>query len=154
MAEFVFRKELDELIRMQREQENIINQRVAEIVAKMDPWELIMKEYHGVFSEEYQHPEYQLNEQGKFLMEAFGYQVNNDPSLKYLIEWIMNVQGNSTIKAPKMTRDSAFDVLLYGRAQIATMLLLKKEVGRLASNYQARVDKQKGEAFINTNTVE
>ena len=87
-------------------------------------------------------------------MEAFGYQVNNDPSLKYLIEWIMNVQGNSTIKAPKMTRDSAFDVLLYGRAQIATMLLLKKEVGRLASNYQARVDKQKGEAFINTNTVE
>lgn len=151
-GEWFFAHQLKVILKKEREIDSIIGQRVAEIVSKMDPFEPLMKQFHGVFSEEYQHPEQQLSDPGQIQMEMLGFQLKDDPSFRYLTEWMMNTQGNATIKAPNLNRDTALDIMLYGRAQISTMILLKKEVSRLASLHQERLRKSRGET-ISTSTV-
>lgn len=130
------------------------NRRVAEIVSKMDPFEPLMKQFHGIFSEEFQHPEEKLDTSGKLTMYMMGHRIAKDPHFKYLTDWIANGQGNATLKAKGLTRENAADIMLYGRAQISTITLLLKELGRLGSNYEEILAKQEEGAFTSTNTVE
>ncbi len=116
--------------------DNRVNQRVALTMSRMDPFEPLMKEFHGVFSEEYEHPEEKLDARGQLLMKMLGYQLRDDPSFKYLIDWIMNTQGNAAFKAPTRTNEERGEVLMYGKAQISTSILLKRELKRLASLYE------------------
>lgn len=129
-----------------QEVELSVNQRVAEIISKMDPLEPLLKEFHGVFSREYERPEDMLNPQGQFLMESWGYSQADDPSFKYLTDWIMNVHANETLRHAPVTTDR----ILYGRAQLAVMLLYKNEVQRLSQKYKDRLDKNKPVAFDET----
>lgn len=154
IIKWLFKPELEKLADMMVDQENLINQRVAEIVSKMDPFEPLMKEFHGAFSEDYQRPEEQLNEPGKLQMYMFGHRWMQDPSFTYLCDWIMNQHGSMVFKAAHLNRDTALDIVLYAKAQISTMVLLRKELGRLSSLYQEVIQKNDNEAINSFNTVE
>lgn len=118
-----------------------VNQRVAVAISRMDSFEPLMKEFHGVFSKEYQRPEEQLNTQSQIQMKMWGYQQSKDPSFKYLTEWIMNVQSNETLKRAPVTPER----IMYGRAQVSCMILFVKEIGRLALLYEEILEKNKGD---------
>lgn len=116
---------------------NEVNLRVAKIMNSTDPLEPVLKMYHGVFSEEYERAEDILDERSKFNMKMWAWQTYKDPSFKYLTDWIMNTFGNETLKrVPINDEKLASQRLWYGRAQLATMILFKKEVKRLSSLYE------------------
>lgn len=123
--------------------DNEINQRTALIISKMDPFEPLLREFHGVFSEEFDHPEENLDERDRIGMMMWGYQQKNDRFFKYMTDWIMNTQGNETLKKAPVTTDR----ILYGRAQLSTMILFKKEIGRLSSLYEDELAKRHPEGF-------
>lgn len=127
----------------ERKAREIASQRIAVILSKMDPLEPLLKEYFGVFSEQYEHPEERLNERGQLSMMMMGFQLMDDPSFEYMCRYVMDNAGNDIIKAtnPSMER------LTYSRAQIATMLLVKKEVKRLGELYKQRIKKTDPEDF-------
>lgn len=128
-----------------------VNQRIASMLLKTDPFELIMKEYHGIFSEEFEHPEDNLNTQGKIGMRLWAYGQVHDPHFNHMIAWVMNSQGNETLKRAPVTTER----IMYGRAQISTALSLKKEIGRLSLAYEELLEKQKnGEDFESETSVE
>lgn len=118
-----------------------VNRRVAETLSKMDPFEPLMKKFHGVFGEEFERPEEQLNESGRFGMLVWGWQQKHDPSFKYMTDWIMNTQANESLKRAPVTPER----ILYARAQISTMILFVKEIGRLSNLYEELRDKNKAE---------
>lgn len=121
-----------------------INTRVAEVVSKMDPFEPVMKLFNGVFSKEYERPEDSLSEQHKVTFYMWAYRQIRDPDFLHLIDWVTDNAGNTTMKrASPLTAERA----QYGRAQIANMLLLKKEVGRLSSLYEDILEKNKEQKF-------
>lgn len=128
--------------------------RVAKIVGQMDPFELIMKEFHGVFSDAVERPDEKLDNRSRIMLWMWGYQQKNDPSFKYMSEWVMNTAGNQMAKAPARSNEERGEVLLWGKAQIASMLLFVKETGRLSSLYEEMLAKQKGEEFNSDVTVE
>lgn len=115
--------------------EDRVNVRAASIIAKMDPLEFLMQEFHGVFGEEYEHPEDKLDDRGILLMKTMGYQLMNDPSFEYFMRWVMNTQGNAMLKAPARTNEERGEVLLWGKAQIAGVMLIIKEAKRLNGLY-------------------
>lgn len=132
-----------------------VNQRVAQVLAQMDPFEPLLKHFHGVFSGEFTRSEENLDERSALQLMMLGYRLKNDISFKYLTEWIMNSQGNAMIRAPARTNDERGEILLWGKAQIASMILFVKEVGRLSLLYEDILEKQKGNDFnSDTNTVE
>lgn len=116
-----------------------VGRRVAEIMSKMDPFEPLLKEFHGVFGEEFERVEEKLDARSSLLIETWGYQQRDDPSFKFMCDWIMNSQGNETLKRAPVSTER----LLYGRAQIAGIVLLKNEVKRLASLYEERLRRGK-----------
>lgn len=132
-----------------REVDNRVNRRVARILDEMDPFEPLLKKFQGVFSKEYQHPEDKLDERSQILMTTWGYQQRDDPSFKYMMEWVMNTQANETIKRGPVTVER----MLYCRAQIASMILFKQEVDRLALKYEELLNKGK-EGFDKDLSVE
>lgn len=125
------------------EADNRVSQRVASTIAKMDPFEPILKEFHGVFSKEYERPEDKLDERSQINMKMWGYRMHTDPCFKYMTEWIMNTHANEILKHAPVTPER----ILYGRAQISTMILFVKEVGRLASLYEDLLEKNNEEVF-------
>lgn len=137
---------IDERRKIEEERKSIeqkISQRVAEMLAKMDPFEPLMKEYNVIFSKEYEQVEDGLNEQGKIGMYMWAWQQRNDIHFHHMIDWIMNKSGNSLLKKANPTELQTF----YKRAEIANMILYRKEVGRLASNYEDMLNKSKPEEF-------
>lgn len=146
VAPDVFREYKDRLAdeaKKTKEAELSANRRYAEYVAKMDPFEMILKKYNGIFSEEFEHPEERLDAPGRFRMMMWGYQQKTDPAFKHMIEWIMNSAGNETMKRAPISNERT----QYGRAQIANMVLLRDEVGRLASLYEEELEKHKPQDF-------
>ena len=124
-----------------------VNQRVAKVLSEMDPLEPFMKKFHVVFSEDFSRPEEKLDTRGQLMMEMWGYQQRDDPSFKFMCDWIINTQGNNTLR--KGRNDSEW---FFGRASIINIELLKKEVGRLASAYEKRLAEK--DSFDASSSVE
>lgn len=120
-----------------------VNQRVAKIISEMDTFEPLMKEFHGVFGKEWEHPEEKLDDRSKTTMLMWAYGQSHDPHFKHITDWVMNTQGNETLKRAPVTAER----VLYGRAQISTMILFVKEVGRLSLLYEEMMEKNKPENF-------
>lgn len=112
--------------------DNRVNVRVAKAMSEIDLFEQFMKEFNGVFSEEFEHVEDGLDEKSQYMMKLWGWQQKNDPSFQRITQWIMNTQGNETLKRAPVTEAR----IQYGRAQLSNMILYRKEVSRLASLYE------------------
>mgnify|MGYP007100042648 CR=1 FL=1 len=129
--------------------ENSVNQRVAEVISKMDPFEPFFKRFGGVFSKEHLRPEQNLDARSTLMLITWGYQQRDDPSFKYMYDWIMNNQGQDAIKKGNPTPET----ILYSRALMVIMPLLKREIERLASIYEDKL-RDKDSEFDTTITVE
>lgn len=125
-----------------------VNRRVAKLMAERDSFEPLLQHFKGTFAEEYERPEERLDTQGQTAMYLWGYQQRHDPSFKYITDWIANKAGNQLINQglPSVERQ------LFARAQISTMLLLRREARRLSSLYEEMIGKETD--FINESTVE
>lgn len=141
MVEHIIRKLFPAPFRQVEEKEQqldaLIGQRIAQTLARMDPFELIFKEFHGIFSDEFERPEEKLDTRSRLSLTMWAYQQSTDPSFKYLMDWVMNTQGNETLKRAAVTPER----ILYGRAQISGALLLVKEVKRLGAQYEDMLKK-------------
>lgn len=126
-----------EIQKRERDLEMTINNRVADITLKMDPFEPLMKKYNVVFSEEWQHPEDNLDSQSQIRLFQWAYGIVSDPSFLHVINFFRNTQGNATLRKAKNN-----DEWFYGRASIATLTLLFDEIKRLASHYEDLVSKK------------
>jgi hypothetical protein len=135
IAKFIAPKYYEEI-------DNRVNIRVAKIISSMDPFEPLYKKFNGIFSEEFTRPEEKLDERSQILIKTLGYQLHNDQSFKYLTSWIMNSQINSMFKSPTRTNEERGEVLMWGKAQIASVLLLLKEIERLSSKYEEMLNKE------------
>ena len=130
------------------ELDNEVNQRVAHVLASMDPFEPLLKEFHGIFSEEHERVEDPLDEKGKLLLRIWGWQNADSPAFKHVTAWIINSQANETLKRAAVTPER----ILYGRAQISGMILFVREVERLSEAYKDML-KKPGE-FDESTTVD
>lgn len=120
------------------------NRRYAKLVAEMDPFEALFSKLSIVFSKEFTKPGDDLDDPSLMRLAIWAYKENNDPQFNYLLDWIINSHGNETFKSPAKTKEELADRMLYGKAQISSMKLLKKEVGRLSSIYEEYLKKLKG----------
>jgi len=130
------------------EQVHEVNLRVAEIINKTDPLEPVLKMYHGVFSEEYERPEDKLDKRSQLNMKMWAHQMYRDPSFEYVTSWICNTFGNETIKRAPITVER----VQYGRAQISSILLFRREIKRLSNLYEDML--KKPEEFDENITME
>lgn len=128
--------------------EEQINQRVAETLMKMDPFEPFLKKFHGIFSEQFVQPEDGLSQPGKIQLFAWAYGNARDPSFKHLTNWLENVQANNTLRKAKNDYE-----WFFGRCAIVMMELYTDQVSRLARQYEELVLK-KSESFNSDLTVE
>ena len=133
----------------EKEIENTINQRVASTLSKMNILDYLLKDFHGTFSTEYERPEDKLTEKGKLTMMMWGNKTIQDPNFEYLIDWVMDTYANDMLRHAAVTPER----ILYGRAQIASASLIKKEVGRLSNLYLDLLEKNKVQ-FDSTKAVE
>lgn len=84
----------------------------------------------------------------------WAYSQVHDPSFKYLTEWIMNTHANSLLHAKLGTDKEIVKENIVARAQLATMLLLRREIGRLSRKYEEFLENQKAGIFNEDLTVE
>lgn len=134
-----------ELRAKERKFDALVNQRVAAVIAQMDPFEPLMREFSGIFSSEFEHPEERLDAKGQLGMKMWAYSQKHDPHFRHLTEWIQNTQANETLKRAPVTPER----VLYGRAQISAIVLFVREVGRLSLAYEELLT-QKDEEFTNS----
>lgn len=120
-----------ELAKKEEEVQMHINQRVAEVLLKMDPFEPFLKKYNVIFSEEWDRPEDNLDERSKFRLTMWAYGTKKDPSFLHLINFLRDTQGNATLRKAKNDNE-----WFYGRAAIATLTLFVEEIGRLSSQFE------------------
>ena len=120
-----------------------INQRVAEIVSHMNPLEVFLAEHNVILSEYYERVEDRLSEQSKLSIAMWAWGQKRDPHMQRMMDWIINTAGNQMLKSPARSNEERGEVLLWGKAQIANILLLKKELGRLASIYERHLNPDK-----------
>ena len=114
-----------------------VNLRVAEIINKTDPLDPVLKMYHGVFSEEYERPEDKLDKRSQLNMKMWANQMYKDPSFEYVTSWICNTFGNETLKRAPISVERT----QYGRAQISSILLFRREIKRLSDLYENMLKK-------------
>lgn len=129
-----FIHELEENV---KKKDTEVNQRVAELINNMDPYEPYMRRFKGVFSKEYENPETRLNDAGRIGMWMWAWQQDTDIHFKFLTDWIINTQANATIKRKAPTPDE----ILYCRAKITGMIQFRDEIRRLANLYRDHLDK-------------
>ena len=147
IARYILREEIQALNEVAGFTEQKVSQKVAVIVSKLDPMELVLKKYNGSFLDEYERADERLNEQGRIQMEQFGYQFYNDECFELLMNWVANRQATMTFKKARNTED-----LLFGQATLLVVEVIKKEVKRLHSLYLERTRPEEG--FDRTKTVE
>ena len=140
----------DYIRELENEVDMRVNRRVAEVLSKMDPFEPLLKEFHGAFSYEFERVEDALDERSKLNMSMWAYAQYRDPFFIRMLEWVMNSAGNQTIKRADPTEIR----LMYGRAQISTMILLRDEIKRLSSVYEEILEKSKPKSFDKQLSVE
>lgn len=151
IAELIAPEYVQEIEDMSKQMDGIeerVNQRIAKVLLDMDPFEPFMRKYHGVFSEQFEHPEDKLDAKGQLLMKSWGYQQRNDPSFKFMTEWMLNTQGNNTLRKAKIDHE-----WFFGRACIVSIELFVRETGRLAGLYEELIEKDKNQ-FDENLTVE
>ena len=147
------RKQISYIIFPDHEME--ANKRVADIILQMDPYSPLMKKFNGAFSGKFNHPEDKLDARSQLLLKTLGYQLRDDPSFKYLTEWVMNTEGNAMLRAPARTNEERGEILMWGKAQISAITLFVEELGRLGSLYEELLESQKKEVGFNSeNPVE
>lgn len=120
-----------------------VNTRVAQVLSQMDILDILLKNFHGTFSQEYARPEDKLNSQGQLSMKMWGYTQYQDPNFEYLTNWIMDQHANEMLRHAAVTPER----ILYGRAQIASTELFKREVKRLYMEYADMLEKNKPVKF-------
>lgn len=130
--------------------ENSINQRVAEIILKMDPFEPFFKEFGGVFSKDHPRPESKLDTRDSLLLKSWAYKTHDDPGFIFLCEWLMDKQGQDAIKKGNPTDKT----ILYSRALISIIMSFQEEVRRLHGIYESELNSRGEEEFDTTVTVE
>lgn len=129
-----------------KEQKNIddmINQRVAVTLSKMNILDYLLKDFHGTFSTEYERPEDRLNVGGQLSMKMWAFSQNRDPNFEYLSAWIADHFANDMLRHAAVTPDR----ILYGRAQIAFTELWRREIKRLSLLYEDLLEKNKIQNF-------
>jgi hypothetical protein len=136
-VDIFFKKERARLAEREQHIDNEVNQRVAQVLAQQDPFEPLLKDFHGIFSEEHERVEDPLDERGQISMRLWAYQNSDSPAFKRMTEWIMNTTGNETLKRAAVTPER----ILYGRAQISGMILFVREVKRLSEAYKDMLQK-------------
>lgn len=131
----------DKIALQRRGIENEVDQRVAQVLLKMDPLEPMMQKFHVIFSKRFsRHPEDDLSPMLKTRLFMWAYGTVEDPSFKHLCDWIRNKQGNNTLQ--KGRNDAEW---IYGRAAVATVSLFVDEVGRLSSKYEEMLTRRREE---------
>lgn len=148
-----YKMEAQVLRAINKDWEKKINQRVAKIISELDPVDLLMKEYNGIFSKDFDRAEERLDERSRIEMYMWGWRQKHDPCFEHMVNWIMDSAGNETMKG-KILDENFKSRMLYGRAQISNMILLKKEVGRLSSLYEEILEEKKGKEFDSSVGVE
>ena len=138
-----------ELQKKNKDVENKVNQRVAEVLLKMDPLEPLFKKYNVLFSAEYEHPEESLDERSKLSMYMWGFQQHKDPHFHRFANWIIDCYGNQLLKKSNPSPEN----LLYNRAQMGGMILAKAEIQRLSNIYE-KIITNREEEIDDTLTVE
>lgn len=156
MLAFLFKREREALAEreaalMSREASltSEVNRRVATTLAQMDPFEPLLKEFHGIFSQTHERVEDPLDAFGQLAMRVWAYQNADNPAFKRMTEWIMNTQGNETLKNAAVTPER----ILYGRAQISGMVLFIREVKRLAEAYKDELASGRLEDFDRSSPI-
>lgn len=152
---FLFKGEYAAVARQQRaldvREKNIqneVNQRVAVVLSRMDPYEMVMREFDGVFGESFERPEERLDQRSVHNLQQMGYTIADDPSFLYLCSWIMNSQANETfLRSSVPDEKTAMMKLMYGRAQVGGILAFRKEIRRLSEAYKDRLNGNQPEEF-------
>ena len=127
-----------------------VDQRVAEILGKIDVLDYLLKDFHGTFSKFYERPEDKLDARSRLSMVMWGYSQNKDPNFEYLTDWIQDHYANEQLRNAPVTTER----ILYGRALIGMVDLLKREVNRLSNVYEDMLEDNKVQKFDPTVTVE
>lgn len=127
-----------------------VDQRVAQILLSMDPFEPLMQKYHGTFGPSYERPEDKLSKPGRTAMLMWGYAQKNDPSFEHFTQWILDTQGNAMVKKGNPTPET----ILFSRAMIAGPLLMREEIKRLASLYEEMMDDDRQSDFDSSVALE
>lgn len=148
IARFLLPELFNTLEERARYTEDKVNQRVALLVSQIDPMEIVLRKYKASFLKEYRRAEEDLDEPSKIQMEMWGYRNHNDPCFKLMTEWIANKQGVFSFQHAKKPED-----LLFGQASVITIEVLLKEVKRLSSLYEERIQPSGADADY-SNTVE
>lgn len=143
IASLFFSDLLDAIIRERKDIELEVNKRVAKFISQMDPFEPLLKHYNGIFSEEFERPEEKMDARSHLGFIMWAYTQRNDPNFTYLLDWIANSAGNETIKRASITPER----IQYGRAQISNIVLIKREVSRLANLYEEKLAQGREEGF-------
>jgi hypothetical protein len=138
---------LSMLEKKEKDINNEVNIRVAKIISQMDPFEPLLKEYHGVFSEEFERVEDKLDEGSRISMAMWANMQAKDPHMQRMIQWVMDSAGNDTMKRAPISVERT----QYGRAQIANMILWKREIRRLSSIYEDILKKGRGSEDFDEN---
>lgn len=137
----------EHLQRKERDVDREINMRVAQTILKMDPFEPILKEFHGVFSERFEKVEENLSTRDQIQMAMWAWGQGKDPFMDRMIKWVMDTAGNEMIKSPARTNEDRAQILMWGKAQIANMVLFRKEIGRLSVLYEEILKERNGKEF-------
>lgn len=147
-----FRKKVAHFIspESKKETDDTVNQRVAQVLSKMDVLDYLLRDYHCTFSTEYERPEDKLTERGQLSMKMWAFNQARDPNFEYLIDWVMDTYGNETLRHAAVTPER----IRYGRAQMASAGLIKREVGRLSNLYLEMLEGNKVQEFDKTKAVE
>lgn len=148
LGQFLARKHIASLEERAEKAEEKANQRVAKTLLAMDPMEMLLDKYKGVFWKEWERVEDPLDDVGKFGMQQWGYGLRHDPYFLRLVQWICDKQGNQAIK-----RDRSPDQIFFSRAILAATLLFQEEVDRLGNAYEDMMRKNRESGFDQHLTV-
>lgn len=126
----------EEFVELEKKKSDLdmqVNQRVADVLFKMDPFEPLLKKYHVVFPNEWEElkPELDLDSIGAIRLCMWAYGTKTDPSFLHLVNWLRDQQGNKTLRVAKNENE-----WFFGRAAVATLTLFVEEIGRLSSKYE------------------
>jgi hypothetical protein len=134
----------------EKEIQQKVNQRIADTLGKMDILDILLKDFHGTFSKVYERPEDKLDAKSRLGMVMWGYTQSKDPHFEYITSWIEDTYANETIRHAAVTPER----ILYGRALIAMVELLKREVNRLSNIYEEMLENNKVQDFDPNITIE